>query len=117
MKMPHELKMAIFYALKKEMLEEFDNLTEPDLREHLGVIEDLISDEPYAQLLMMIRIMEHEEAFRHISDRVVEMAAPAEAEAIKARVLAYYEYASRAVEKRANMVPPLAQVLRFPNHP
>jgi hypothetical protein len=64
----------------------------------------------------MMRIMEDEEVFRGISDRVVKMAAPAEVDEIKARVLAYYEYVSQAMEKRANVVPYLAQVFEFPNH-
>ena len=117
MKMPNELKAAIFYALKNEMLEDINNLSEADLREHLCIIEELILDQPHAQLLLMIHIMEDQEVFRDISDRIVKMATPGEAEEIKARVLAYYEYASQALEKRANVVPPSAEVLQFPNHP
>ncbi len=116
MKMPHELKAAIFYALKKEMLEDIDSISEADLREHLGIMEELILDQPHAQLLMMIRIMEDEEVFRDIMDRIVKLAGPAEAEEINARVLAYHEYASRAVEKPANAVRSLAQVLQHPGH-
>jgi hypothetical protein len=115
-KMPHEIKTAIFYALKNEMLGDIKNLSEADLREHLSLIEELILDQPHAQLLIMMRIMEDEEVFRGISDRVVKMAAPAEVDEIKARVLAYYEYVSQAMEKRANVVPYLAQVFEFPNH-
>jgi len=114
-KMPHELKTAIFYALKNEMLADIQNLSEADLREHLSIIEELILDRPKAQLMMMSRILEDEEAFRDISDRIVNTALPAEVEEIKVRVLAYYEYVSRAVEKRANAMP--LSGLEFPNHP
>ena len=102
-KMPHELKTAIFYALKSEMLAEIDNLSAADLREHLRLIEELIVDQTAAQLSMMVRIMEDNEVFRDINERIVQTALPAEAEEIKARVLAYYEYVSQAVEKRANV--------------
>src|SRR5215510_4990212 len=93
-KMPHELKTAIFYALKNEMLEDIQNLSEADLREHLSIIEELILDRPKAQLMMMSRILEDEEALRDISNRIVNTALPAEVEEIKVRVLAYYEYVS-----------------------
>ncbi len=116
MRMPRELKAAIFRALKHEMLGEIDSLSESDLRENLGIIEALISDEPHAQLLMMIRIMEDQEVFREISDSIVNMAAPAAVEDAKANVLAYYGYVSQAWEAQANPARTSADVLALSKH-
>lgn len=116
MRMPRELKAAIFHALKNEMLDEFNSLSESDLRENLGLIEALILDEPHAQLLMMIRIMEDQEVFREISDSIVKMAAPAAVEDVKADVLAYYGYVSQTREAQANVVQTSADVLELSNH-
>jgi hypothetical protein len=114
--MPRELKAAIFHALKNEMLDEFNSLSESDLRENLGLIEALISDEPHAQLLMMIRIMEDQEVFHEISDSIVRMAAPAAVEDVKANVLAYYGYVWQTREAQANAVQTSAEVLELSNH-
>lgn len=115
MRMPRELKAAIFQALKNEMLDEINSFSEADLREHLGLIEDLILDEPHSQLVMMSRIMENQEVFREISDYIAKRAAPAEVEEVKANVLAYYDYVSQTLEKQS-MVQPSTEVFEFPNH-
>lgn len=112
MKMPRELKEAIFFTLKAELLGENDSISASKLRPYLDIMEELVLDEQAAgELPTMVRIMEDQDLLQQISDALVTIVPPTEAEEVSAKVIAYCEHVWRASKKR-----PSAEVLQFPRN-